>query len=42
VLAGAFSRATGGPRPAVLAASMAVGLGGALLAIRPRRPPQAT
>jgi MFS family permease len=42
VLAGAFSRATGGPRPAVLAASMAVGLGGALVAIRPRRPPQAT
>ncbi len=37
VLAGALSRATGGPRPAVLAASVAVGLGGALLVIRPSR-----
>jgi MFS family permease len=38
VLAGALSRATGGPRSAVLAAAIAVGLGGALLAIRPLRP----
>ena len=37
VLAGALSRATGGPRLAVLAASAAVGLGGALLALQPLR-----
>lgn len=34
-LAGRISRATGGPTTAVLAASIAVGLGGALLARRP-------
>jgi len=37
VLAGALSRATGGPRLAVLAAALAVGLGGALLAFPRRR-----
>ena len=38
-LAGVLSRATGGPRAAVLAASVAVGLGGVLLALRPLRSP---
>jgi MFS family permease len=35
-LAGVLSRATGGPNAAVLAASVAVGVGGALLALPPR------
>jgi MFS family permease len=39
-LAGRLSHATGGPLPAVLAAAVAVGLGGALLAARPARAPE--